>query len=114
MTYILNIRILMYGAHLVTKAKLMTAMCTPYELNVFCEGRPKIKKQYFITESRGSDIKSGESAGSRRVRSVVLLTDDRNLRVKALAAELPARDLPAFVRWAGLDLPSENTAPVNI
>ncbi|XP_053625221.1 telomerase-binding protein EST1A isoform X2 [Plodia interpunctella] len=38
----------------------------------------------------------------KRVREVVLLTDDRNLRVKALAAELPARDLPSFVQWAGL------------
>ncbi|KOB75803.1 putative Telomerase-binding protein EST1A [Operophtera brumata] len=27
---------------------------------------------------------------------------DRNLRVKALAAELPTRDLPSFVQWAGL------------
>ena len=30
--------------------------------------------------------------------SVVLLTDDRNLRVKALANSLPARDLPDFMK----------------
>ncbi|CAG9114277.1 unnamed protein product [Plutella xylostella] len=48
-----------------------------------------------------SEPESGE-AGSRRVCSVVLLTDDRNLRVKALAADLPARDLPSFVAWAAL------------
>ncbi|KAJ2952733.1 hypothetical protein O0L34_g7085 [Tuta absoluta] len=46
---------------------------------------------------------SGDNKCEKRVREVVLLTDDRNLRVKALAAELPARDLPSFVRWAGLD-----------
>lgn len=42
------------------------------------------------------------AARGRSVRVVVLVTDDRNLRVKALAADLPARDLPSFVRWAGL------------
>ncbi|XP_075969615.1 smg6 nonsense mediated mRNA decay factor isoform X2 [Anticarsia gemmatalis] len=60
-------------------------------------------------DSRGDD---GREAKGRRVREVVLLTDDRNLRVKALAAELPTRDLPSFVHWAGLsrdDAP--NTAP---
>ena len=30
--------------------------------------------------------------------SVVLLTDDRNLRVKALASGLPAKDLPNFMK----------------
>ncbi|XP_045491287.1 uncharacterized protein LOC123691097 isoform X2 [Colias croceus] len=39
---------------------------------------------------------------ARRVCEVVLLTDDRNLRVKALAADLPARDLPSFALWAGV------------
>ncbi|XP_037869133.1 telomerase-binding protein EST1A isoform X2 [Bombyx mori] len=45
---------------------------------------------------------NGDSKTNRSVREVVLLTDDRNLRVKALAAELPTRDLPSFVQWAGL------------
>lgn len=56
----------------------------------------------------------------RSVRCVVLVTDDRNLRVKALAADLPARDLPSFVRWAGLaphavstDCPLLNMGPIN-
>ncbi|GBP48120.1 hypothetical protein EVAR_74625_1 [Eumeta japonica] len=47
----------------------------------------------------------------RRVREVVLLTDDRNLRVKALAAELPARDLPAFLQWAALPAPGSTPGP---
>ncbi|XP_072557548.1 telomerase-binding protein EST1A isoform X2 [Paramormyrops kingsleyae] len=33
-------------------------------------------------------------------REVVLLTDDRNLRVKALTRNVPVRDIPAFLRWA--------------
>lgn len=35
-------------------------------------------------------------------REVVLLTNDRNLRVKALSNNLPVRELPDFVKWAGL------------
>lgn len=42
------------------------------------------------------------SSEGRCIREVVLLTDDRNLRVKALAADMPARDLRAFLRWAAL------------
>ena len=38
--------------------------------------------------------------GVRRLRrEVVLLTDDRNLRVKALARDVPVRDLPTFMTW---------------
>ncbi|KAL4647573.1 telomerase-binding protein EST1A isoform X1 [Arapaima gigas] len=33
-------------------------------------------------------------------REVVLLTDDRNLRVKALTRNVPVRDVPAFLKWA--------------
>ncbi|XP_043910311.1 telomerase-binding protein EST1A [Protopterus annectens] len=33
-------------------------------------------------------------------REVVLLTDDRNLRVKALTHNVPVRDIPAFLKWA--------------
>ncbi|XP_065077390.1 telomerase-binding protein EST1A isoform X2 [Ochlerotatus camptorhynchus] len=35
-------------------------------------------------------------------REVVLLTTDRNLRVKALSNDLPVRELPDFIKWAGL------------
>ncbi len=39
--------------------------------------------------------------GVRRLRrEVVLLTDDRNLRVKALSRDVPVRDLPAFLAWS--------------
>ncbi|KAL7026979.1 hypothetical protein ACKWTF_005254 [Chironomus riparius] len=36
------------------------------------------------------------------IREVVLLSSDRNLRVKALTNDIPVRELPDFVRWAGL------------
>ncbi|XP_053691492.1 telomerase-binding protein EST1A [Sabethes cyaneus] len=36
------------------------------------------------------------------MREVVLLTTDRNLRVKALSNDLPVRELPDFIKWAGL------------
>lgn len=39
--------------------------------------------------------------GVKRLRrEVVLLTEDRNLRVKALARDVPVRDLPAFLTWS--------------
>ncbi|KAI9553174.1 hypothetical protein GHT06_021068 [Daphnia sinensis] len=39
--------------------------------------------------------------GVKRLRrEVVLLTDDRNLRVKSLSRDLPVRDLPAFLAWS--------------
>ncbi|XP_074869701.1 telomerase-binding protein EST1A isoform X2 [Carettochelys insculpta] len=36
----------------------------------------------------------------RLLREVVLLTDDRNLRVKALTRNVPVRDIPTFLNWA--------------
>ncbi|XP_056675593.1 telomerase-binding protein EST1A isoform X2 [Monodelphis domestica] len=36
----------------------------------------------------------------RLLREVVLLTDDRNLRVKALTRNVPVRDISAFLKWA--------------
>lgn len=42
-------------------------------------------------------------AGVRRLyREVVLLTEDRNLRVKAHARDVPVRDLLDFAQWAGV------------
>lgn len=44
-----------------------------------------------------------EEGQPRRVkRDVVLLTDDRNLRVKALSRDVPVREIPDFIQWAGL------------
>ncbi|XP_061154726.1 telomerase-binding protein EST1A isoform X3 [Syngnathus typhle] len=44
------------------------------------------------------DQRSGVTV--RLHREVVLLTDDRNLRVKALTRNVPVRDIPAFLNWA--------------
>lgn len=44
-----------------------------------------------------------EEGQPRRLRrEVVLLTEDRNLRVKALARDVPVREVPDFMQWAVL------------
>ncbi|KAK2576206.1 hypothetical protein KPH14_008409 [Odynerus spinipes] len=43
-----------------------------------------------------------ENQPRRLRREVVLLTEDRNLRVKALARDVPVREVPDFMQWAGL------------
>ena len=41
--------------------------------------------------------------GKRKLyRDVVLLTEDRNLVLKAMGRDMPVRSLPDFIRWAGL------------
>ncbi|XP_046992252.1 telomerase-binding protein EST1A [Schistocerca americana] len=52
---------------------------------------------------RNSDKEECKPGETRRLyREVVLLTEDRNLRVKALGLDVPVREVPDFVRWAGL------------
>uniref|UniRef100_A0A146MA06 Telomerase-binding protein EST1A n=3 Tax=Lygus hesperus TaxID=30085 RepID=A0A146MA06_LYGHE len=46
------------------------------------------------------EIKEG---GRRKLyRDVVLLTEDRSLRLKAISKDMPVRALPDFIKWAGL------------
>lgn len=33
-------------------------------------------------------------------RDIVLLTNDRNLRLRAIAKNVPAKDIVSFVKWA--------------
>ena len=40
------------------------------------------------------------TGGQHLTREVVLLTDDRNLRLKALSMDVPTRTVPDFVAWA--------------
>uniref|UniRef100_A0A182PL14 PINc domain-containing protein n=1 Tax=Anopheles epiroticus TaxID=199890 RepID=A0A182PL14_9DIPT len=41
--------------------------------------------------------------GTRYItQDVVLLTTDRNLRVKAISNDLPVREIPDFIKWSGL------------
>lgn len=44
----------------------------------------------------------GDGDPRKLYREVVLLTEDRNLRVKALARDVPVRELPDFLKWAGI------------
>ncbi|XP_038564337.1 telomerase-binding protein EST1A isoform X1 [Micropterus salmoides] len=52
----------------------------------------KDKAKDFMPDQRNGTVKLQ--------REVVLLTDDRNLRVKALTRNVPVRDIPAFLSWA--------------
>ncbi|XP_060941375.1 telomerase-binding protein EST1A isoform X2 [Limanda limanda] len=52
----------------------------------------KDKAKDFMPEQRNGTV--------RLHREVVLLTDDRNLRVKALTRNVPVRDISAFLSWA--------------
>lgn len=49
-----------------------------------------------------SFISTEEGQPRRLRREVVLLTEDRNLRVKALARDVPVREVPDFMQWAVL------------
>ncbi|XP_028840421.1 telomerase-binding protein EST1A isoform X1 [Denticeps clupeoides] len=52
-------------------------------------------------KDKAKDFMPAQRDGPIRLRrEVVLLTDDRNLRVKALTRNVPVRDIPAFLRWA--------------
>ncbi|XP_078142761.1 telomerase-binding protein EST1A isoform X2 [Centroberyx gerrardi] len=52
-------------------------------------------------KDKAKDFMPDQRSGPVRLRrEVVLLTDDRNLRVKALTRNVPVRDIPAFLSWA--------------
>ncbi len=52
--------------------------------------------QYYLE----SDRNLGEPL--RIQRKVVLLTEDRALKIKALSKNVPVRTIPSFVDWAGI------------
>ncbi|XP_019747477.1 telomerase-binding protein EST1A [Hippocampus comes] len=53
-------------------------------------------------QDKAEDLMPDQRNGGtvRLHREVVLLTDDRNLRVKALTRNVPVREIPAFLSWA--------------
>ncbi|XP_039292112.1 telomerase-binding protein EST1A isoform X2 [Nilaparvata lugens] len=56
-----------------------------------------------LSRLNSKESKSQKEDGSRRVLcEVVLLTEDRNLKLKALARDMPVSDMPNFIKWAGL------------
>lgn len=54
------------------------------------------------TAGESGDGEDVEGDPRKLYREVVLLTEDRNLRVKALARDVPVRELPDFLKWAGI------------
>lgn len=58
---------------------------------------------FLLTPGEPSSASTKDESGRRHVTRVcVLLTEDRNLRVKALVRDMPVRPVPAFLAWAGL------------
>lgn len=55
---------------------------------------------HYCKDSAKEFMPSKKDDPIRLRREVVLLTDDRNLRVKALTRHVPVRDIPAFLKWA--------------
>lgn len=43
------------------------------------------------------------SAGTNLQRKIVLLTNDRNLKLKAIAQNIPVRELIDFIKWSGIN-----------
>ncbi|KAK2177834.1 hypothetical protein NP493_577g02021 [Ridgeia piscesae] len=58
--------------------------------------KDRARKQHLINTLISSD------EPIRLQREVVLLTDDRNLRLKAHTRNVPVRNAPAFLKWAKL------------
>ncbi|XP_044015276.1 uncharacterized protein LOC122857262 isoform X2 [Aphidius gifuensis] len=56
-----------------------------------------------LCKTNNKDHIVNEEGQPRRLRrDVVLLTEDRNLRVKALSRDVPVREVPDFMQWASL------------
>ncbi|XP_046597971.1 telomerase-binding protein EST1A-like isoform X2 [Neodiprion lecontei] len=55
-----------------------------------------------LCRTSSKEYTSVEGQPRRLRREVVLLTEDRNLRVKALARDVPVREVLDFVQWASL------------
>ncbi|EFN73038.1 Telomerase-binding protein EST1A [Camponotus floridanus] len=55
-----------------------------------------------LCRSNKDQANTEEGQPRRLRREVVLLTEDRNLRVKALARDVPVREVPDFMQWAVL------------
>nr|CAH7719815.1 unnamed protein product [Callosobruchus chinensis] len=70
------------------------------------KNRQEVQSAQEASTSGGSQPSSTPSEPRRLYREVVLLTEDRNLRVKAHARDVPVRELPDFMRWAGLGGPA--------
>lgn len=58
---------------------------------------------HFCDDRAKSFMPSARAGPITLLRNIVLLTDDRNLRVKAIVRHVPARDIRSFTRWSRLN-----------
>ncbi|XP_012273002.1 telomerase-binding protein EST1A isoform X2 [Orussus abietinus] len=93
---------------LTTRGTVLTSSTFTVEEDVDQDGLTRNDDRILATclslcRASSKDQPSTEEGQPRRLRrEVVLLTEDRNLRVKALARDVPVREVPDFMQWAGL------------
>ncbi|XP_078044593.1 uncharacterized protein LOC144474030 isoform X1 [Augochlora pura] len=93
---------------LTTRGTVLTSSTFTVEEDVDKDGSTRNDDRILATclslcKTGNKDQASAEESQPRRLRrEVVLLTEDRNLRVKALARDVPVREVPDFMQWAGL------------
>ncbi|OAD58924.1 Telomerase-binding protein EST1A [Eufriesea mexicana] len=93
---------------LTTRGTVLTSSTFTVEEDVDKDGLTRNDDRILATclslcKAGNKDQVNAEEGQPRRLRrEVVLLTEDRNLRVKALARDVPVREVPDFMQWAGL------------
>ncbi|XP_026668132.1 telomerase-binding protein EST1A-like isoform X2 [Ceratina calcarata] len=93
---------------LTTRGTVLTSSTFTVEEDVDKDGLTRNDDRILATclslcKTGNKDQVNAEEGQPRRLRrEVVLLTEDRNLRVKALARDVPVREVPDFMQWAGL------------
>ncbi|XP_066589128.1 telomerase-binding protein EST1A-like isoform X1 [Prorops nasuta] len=92
---------------LTTRGTILTSSTFTVEENGDKDGLTKNDDRILATclslcRPSSKESASAEGQPRRLRRDVVLLTEDRNLRVKALARDVPVREVPDFMQWSGL------------
>ncbi|XP_020710640.2 telomerase-binding protein EST1A isoform X1 [Athalia rosae] len=93
---------------LTTRGTVLTSSTFTVEEDVNQDGLTRNDDRILATclslcRTNSKEQSNTEEGQPRRLRrEVVLLTEDRNLRVKALARDVPVREVPDFIQWAGL------------
>ncbi|XP_076627373.1 telomerase-binding protein EST1A isoform X3 [Colletes latitarsis] len=93
---------------LTTRGTVLTSSTFTMEEDVEKDGLTRNDDRILATclslcKAGNKDQLNAKEGQPRRLRrEVVLLTEDRNLRVKALARDVPVREVPDFMQWAGL------------
>ncbi|XP_025992669.2 telomerase-binding protein EST1A isoform X2 [Solenopsis invicta] len=92
---------------LTTRGTVLSSSTFTVEEDVYKDGLTRNDDRILTTclslcRSSKDQANAEEGQPRRLRREVVLLTEDRNLRVKALARDVPVREVPDFMQWAGL------------